>query len=1762
MGNTALPVPQRSRDLPAAILTIPPPHSPPQMIRFCCRRRSDRENRSMEDRTVQSATFQSNEQREIASVMNKTSLPVVVFLIAVCAGFAPADDAAISFHKQVKPILQAHCQGCHQPAKASGNYVMTEFAKLLAEGESGEHSIVPGKPDESFLLQQITPEDGVAAMPPNGKPLSKVEIELIRNWITQGAKDDTPPTTKVNYSRDNPPVYSLPPVVASLDFSPDGKLLAVAGFNEILLHNADGSGIVDRLIGLSERIESVRFSPDGRRLAATGGQPGRLGEVQVWDVQKRELLLSHSVTYDTVYGASWSPDGKLIAFGCSDNSVRAINADTGEQVLFQGAHSDWVRDTVFTIKSESPHVLSVARDMTVKLTEVSTNRFIDNVTSITPGALKGGINAIARHPERDEILVGGSDGVPKIYRVFRITARKIGDDSNLIKTLQPMVGRVFGAAVSGDGKRIAAVSSLNGKGELAVYSYEFDPKLPDNLMKISAKRVRDRKADEQKKLDEYRSKGIARLAKVTIDESTLYAIAFHPNNRQVATAGGDGTVRLFDTESGKPIATFAAAPVDQTGDSTPPVAVIDLKWSDTPVIAAESLPQGTAVTAITVEPPAIDLKSPFDYSQLLITATLSNGESFDVTRTVKLQHDGNVLTISESGFARATADGTTKLTVSLGDKSIDVPVTVSGIGKPFVADFVKDVNPILTRVGCNQGTCHGSAKGKNGFKLSLRGYDPIFDIRAFTDDLAARRTNIASPQDSLMLLKATGAVPHVGGQLFASNTNYYEIVRSWVAAGAKLDQSKPQVASISISPQNPVIQRIDSTQQVRIVATYSDGSTKDVTRESFIDSGDTEIAVTNRWGLMTAVRRGEAPILARFEGAYAATTLTVMGDRDGFQWKEPESWSDIDNLVAAKWQRLKIEPSGLCTDAEYLRRVHLDLTGLPPTVDAVRKFLADKTDSKAKRAAVVDSLIGSPDFVEYWTNKWADLLQVNRKFLGPEGAKAFRDWIRAEVEANTPYNEFVHKVITADGSNKENPAASYYKILREPADIMENTTHLFLGVRFNCNKCHDHPFERWTQDQYYQTAAYFARVGLKADPASGKRKIGGTAVEGAKPFYEVVFEKNDGEVTHDRTGDVTAPLFPFDCKHEAAEKANRRQQLAAWITSADNEYFAKSYVNRLWGYLLGAGIREPIDDLRAGNPATNPELLDHLTAEFIKHDFNVRHVLQLICKSRTYQLSLETNKWNEDDTRNYSHAVARRLPAEVLYDAIHRVVGSKSKIPGVPEGTRAAVIPDAGVRLPDGFLANLGRPVRESACECERSADLQLGPIMALIGGPTVGAALDDPNNAIVQLAKDMADDKELVNELFLRIFNRPATDAEVKITQETMSQIDTDHTKIITMLAEREAWWKEEKPKQEAARQLTIKEATEDLATFEKSIAARRAEEEKVRAQKQADVQADFDKYKSELSKHTDAYLAKHNTGVEWHFLEAETLAAPKGITLERLEDRSIKAAGEADKGAYTITVKTSLKDIAAFRIEALKDTSIKGNGPGITENNGNFVVTEFEVQVASAAKPSEFKKVTLQNAQADFLQAGFKVTLATDGNVGNQNAWAVSPAGGVTHWATFEAKDGVSQDGGTILKFVIHQNHTAKQHLLGRFRISATQKKKPGLSLPESLKAIAAVKADQRNDVQKATLTEWFGKSDATLVAKTSTLNEAKKPLPEAPGVTKRKERLKFANQEITEDTNLVRLRADVEFSTRQVAAKRLTAAQDLAWALINNPAFLFNH
>jgi WD40 repeat protein len=438
----------------------------------------------------------------------------------------PADpNAPISYFRQVLPIFRTkNCTGCHQPAKKGGEYVMTDFATLLKGGETGEAAVVPGKPAESNLIKQITPENGKAEMPKDAPPLTEAEIALIAKWIEQGAKDDTPMSNRPQYDAEHPPVYLAAPVLRSLEYSPDGTLIAVAGYHEVLLHKADGSGLAARLVGQSERIESASFSTDGKRLAVTGGSPGRFGEVQIWDVEKREMTLSLMVGFDTLYGASWSPNGKLVAFGCPDNTTRAIDVETGKQVLYSGAHNDWVLDTVFSVQSD--HVISVSRDMSMKLVEVATQRFIDNITSITPGALKGGLICLDRHPQKDELLCGGSDGAPKVFKMVRTTARQIGDNANLLREYGAMPGRVYGVSFSKDGNKIVAGSSSDGVGHVWVYNA----------------------ADG------------AILWKTEVPEGGIYTVDFSPDGNTVVCGGFDGDIRLLNAADGKQIKKFT--PVD------------------------------------------------------------------------------------------------------------------------------------------------------------------------------------------------------------------------------------------------------------------------------------------------------------------------------------------------------------------------------------------------------------------------------------------------------------------------------------------------------------------------------------------------------------------------------------------------------------------------------------------------------------------------------------------------------------------------------------------------------------------------------------------------------------------------------------------------------------------------------------------------------------------------------------------------------------------------------------------------------------------------------------------------------------------------------------------------------------------------------------------------------------------------------------------------------------------------------------------------
>jgi len=681
-----------------------------------------------------------------------------------------------------------------------------------------------------------------------------------------------------------------------------------------------------------------------------------------------------------------------------------------------------------------------------------------------------------------------------------------------------------------------------------------------------------------------------------------------------------------------------------------------------------------------------------------------------------------------------------------------LPLAVGHAAEAQPPTYLRDVAPILNKAGCTSGTCHGAAKGKNGFKLSLRGYDPRFDYEALLYDLAGRRFNRADPARSLILAKPTQEVAHGGGLRFEPGSRYYKTIFDWISAGVPYgDEQRDTVQRLEVEPRQIPMNGPGETAKIRAVAHYRDGATRDVTDDSTIESNVPDIAAVSG-AEVRGMRVGEAALLIRYQGQFVAVSVTVLNSKPGFAWQPLPQHNFIDQLIDAKLRALKIQPSPVTGDAEFLRRVSLDLTGQAPAPEDVRAFLADPTPSRAKRRRMIDKLIGSPAFIDHWTLKWADLLQNSRKYLGEKGAYGFQEWIRQYLIANKPYNRMVRELLTSTGSSYENSAANYFRVTRDAKPTMEKTTQVFLGVRMVCAQCHDHPFERWTRKQYYEMAAFFSAVGIRPGYEIGE---------------EIVFDqRREYELKHPQDGRIVQPNFLVPAvaalpPRGTAESASaRREALADWLTSESNPFFAKSTVNRVWSYFLGRGIIDPVDDIRASNPPSNAALLDALAKDFVDHGFDLRHLMRTITNSRTYQASIDTNEWNEKDFDNFSHAAPRRLSAEQLMDALTVATGARPVMPDAPPDTRAAQFVDPHIGE-EGFLGLFGRPARESACECERRADLSLPQALNLVNGRTVSDAVASAEGRVAKAILAGKSDAELVEELYLASLSRPPVKEE-----------------------------------------------------------------------------------------------------------------------------------------------------------------------------------------------------------------------------------------------------------------------------------------------------------------------------------------------------------------------------------------------------------------
>ncbi len=728
----------------------------------------------------------------------------------------------------------------------------------------------------------------------------------------------------------------------------------------------------------------------------------------------------------------------------------------------------------------------------------------------------------------------------------------------------------------------------------------------------------------------------------------------------------------------------------------------------------------------------------------------------DVTARARfLSLEPRVAQVTPTGIVLPVGDGTATIKAVIGDRVAYAAVQVRGVGQARPVSFTNEVVPVLTRYGCNQGACHGAQYGKGGFKLSLLGYDPDVDYTALVKLAKGRRLCRPHPERSLFLLKPTGTVAHAGGQRFVVDSPAYRLLRQWIEEGTPGPLAKEaHIVALEVLPWERVM-RPRELQRLLVRARFSDGATRDVTGLTRITSLNEGVAEVTADGLETATGRGATAIMARFLGLAAITRVTVpFHDEVPAAVRYPSLVNFIDEPVARQWRAMGLVPSGLCSDSEFIRRASLDAIGTLPTPEEAQAFLASQAPDK--RARLIDALLARPEYADYWAVKWGDLLRINRGSLGEKGMWSFYGWLHAALQEDRPIDRWVRELITAQGSTFTNGPANFYRVASNPSDLAETTSQVFLGIRLQCARCHHHPFEKWSQDDYYSLAAYFARVGTKGSEEFGI--FGGE---------QVVRVRGSGEVRHPKTKAELRPR-PLDGA-VLDDPVDRRRALARWLTDKKNPFFARNIVNRYWALLMGRGIVEPVDDMRVTNPPSNPALLDALAADFVARGYNLKALLRTIMNSRVYQLSSQATPENQADEVFFSHYRIKRLPAETLLDAVGAATGTVEKFPDLPRGTRAIQLPDASVD--SYFLDTFGRPPRQIACECERAAEPNISQALHLMNSDLVNGKITRNDGRVQRLLTAGASTGALIRELYLVTLSRPPRLVERATAQRLMGK-------------------------------------------------------------------------------------------------------------------------------------------------------------------------------------------------------------------------------------------------------------------------------------------------------------------------------------------------------------------------------------------------------
>lgn len=750
------------------------------------------------------------------------------------------------------------------------------------------------------------------------------------------------------------------------------------------------------------------------------------------------------------------------------------------------------------------------------------------------------------------------------------------------------------------------------------------------------------------------------------------------------------------------------------------------------------------IEAMHVFPADVNLTTARDRQSVVAQLVYDDQVTRDITSRAQIHLLDEKIARLDGATLQPLADGETELVIAYGRFTNRIPVRVGRAAEDRPISFKLDVMPVFMKAGCNSGPCHGSARGQDGFRLSLFGYDAEGDFFRITREQNGRRINLATPEESLLIQKSIGTVQHTGGDLFKADSPYCQTLLRWLKAGVPADETNlPHAVSLELVPNRVVLQGSNETQQLVARVRYSDGTDRDVTADAVFISNNDPSASVSKLGRITSGQRGEAFVMARYETFTVGAQVIVIPAGVPYQWNDAPENNYIDGLVYRKLQKLRLLPSALCTDGEFMRRLYLDLIGQLPDRVSVEAFVADP--DAGKRAKLVDTLLTRKEFVEMWVMKWAELLQIrsNNEF-SYKSAVLYFNWLQDRIARGMPIDEIVRALLASKGGTFKNPETNYYQVETEMLKVAENAAQVFMGMRLQCAQCHNHPFDRWTMNDYYSFAAFFSQIGRK---------------KGEDPRETIVFNQASGETKHPVTKKDMLPAFlgggPADLQGR-----DRRAVLADWLTSTNNPYFAQNIANMMWSHFFGLGIIDPVDDVRVSNPPSNPELLEELGRRLVDYKYDFRKLVRDICTSRTYQLSTVVNESNATDERNFSHAQSRRIRAEILLDCLSQVTGTKNKFQGLPLGARAVQIADGTVST--YFLKTFGRASRDSVCACEVVMEPSLSQALHLLNGENTHQKLQD-GGVVKKLLGKTDKPEEVLADLYWRCLARPPTPAETK---------------------------------------------------------------------------------------------------------------------------------------------------------------------------------------------------------------------------------------------------------------------------------------------------------------------------------------------------------------------------------------------------------------